>query len=47
MSNKNITYMRLKRAAEKSSECFLCDLETEIESKYIDIYLQDCTEYYS
>lgn len=37
----SITYLRIKRAIEKSSECFLCDLETEIEKKYLDTYLQE------
>ena len=37
----SITYLRLKRAIEKNSECFLCDLETEIEQKYLNNYLQE------
>ena len=37
----SITYLRLKRAIEKNSECFLCDLETEIELKYLNNYLQE------
>ena len=37
----SITYLRIKRAIEKSSECFLCDIETEIEKKYLDTYLQE------
>jgi hypothetical protein len=36
-----ITYLRIKRAIEKGSECFLCELETEIEQKYLDTYLQE------
>jgi len=36
-----ITYLRIKRAIEKNSECFLCDLETEIERKYLDNYLSE------
>jgi hypothetical protein len=37
----SISYLRVKGAIEKSSECFLCDLETEIEQKYLDTYLQE------
>jgi len=36
-----ITYLRIKRAIEKSNECFICDLETEIERKYLDNYLSE------
>lgn len=36
-----ITFLRIKRAIEKSNECFLCDLETEIERKYLDNYLSE------
>jgi hypothetical protein len=37
----SITYLRIKRAVEKNSECFICDLETEIEQKYLNTYLQE------
>lgn len=36
-----ITYLRIKRAINKNSECFICELETEIEQKYLDNYLQE------
>jgi hypothetical protein len=36
-----ITYLRIKRAIEKNSECFLCNLETEFEQRYLDNYLQE------
>ena len=37
----SIAYLRLKRTMEKNTECFLCDLEAEIEQKYLDNYLQE------
>ena len=37
----SLSYLRLKRAMEKNTECFLCDLETEIEQKYLSNYLQE------
>ncbi|MBT0158489.1 hypothetical protein G4O51_00730 [Candidatus Bathyarchaeota archaeon A05DMB-2] len=36
-----ITYLRIRRAIDKNSECFLCELETEIEQRYFDNYLQE------
>ncbi|MCW3996126.1 MAG: DUF6062 family protein [Candidatus Bathyarchaeota archaeon] len=36
-----ITFYRLKRAIEKNTECFICDLEAEIESRYMDVYLSE------
>jgi len=37
----DITYLHIKRAIEKDTECFLCTLEDEIERKYIDTYLSE------
>lgn len=37
----DITYLRLKRAIEKNSECFLCDLESELEQRYLKNYLEE------
>jgi hypothetical protein len=37
----SITYIRIRNAIEKNGECFLCDLEAEIEKKYLDTYLQE------
>jgi hypothetical protein len=37
----DITYLHIKRAIEKNTECFLCTLEDEIERKYIDTYLSE------
>ncbi|MCW4044820.1 MAG: DUF6062 family protein [Candidatus Bathyarchaeota archaeon] len=37
----DITYLHLKRAVEKKTECFLCSIETEIEAKYLQTYLQE------
>ncbi|MCW4047362.1 MAG: DUF6062 family protein [Candidatus Bathyarchaeota archaeon] len=37
----SITYLRIKRAIEKNGECFLCELEAEVEQKYLDNYLQE------
>ncbi len=37
----SIAHLRLKRAMEKNTECFLCNLETEIEQKYLNDYLQE------
>ncbi|MEM2112410.1 MAG: DUF6062 family protein [Candidatus Bathyarchaeia archaeon] len=37
----DITYLHIKRAIKKGTECFLCTLEEEIERKYIDTYLSE------
>jgi hypothetical protein len=37
----DITYLRIKRVIESGKECFLCVLEDEIESKFIDTYLSE------
>ena len=37
----DITYLHIKRAVEKNTECFLCTLEDEIERRYIDTYLSE------
>jgi hypothetical protein len=39
--NQDITYLNIKRAIEKNTECFLCTREDEIERKYIDTYLYE------
>jgi hypothetical protein len=37
----NIAYLRIKRVIGSDEECFLCALEDEIESKYVDTYLSE------
>jgi hypothetical protein len=37
----DITYLHIKRAVKKNTECFLCTLEDEIERKYVDTYLSE------
>jgi hypothetical protein len=37
----NVAYLHLKRAIEKNSECFLCEIENELEKKYLNNYLQE------
>jgi hypothetical protein len=37
----DIAYLRIKRAIECEEECFLCVLEEEIESKFMDTYLSE------
>ncbi|HVP92938.1 MAG TPA: DUF6062 family protein [Acidobacteriota bacterium] len=37
----DITYLHIKRAIEKGTECFLCTLEDKIERKYIDTHLSE------
>ena len=39
--NVDIAYLKIKRALESDSECFLCVLEEEIERKFIDTYLYE------
>jgi len=37
----DLAYFRLARAIRNGKECFLCTLENEIESKYIETYLSE------
>lgn len=37
----DITYLRIKRVIGSGEKCFLCVLEDEIESKFIDAYLSE------
>jgi len=37
----DVTYLRIKRVIGSDEECFLCALEDEIESKYVDTYLSE------
>jgi hypothetical protein len=37
----NVAYLHFKRAIEKDSECFLCEVENELEQKYLNNYLQE------
>lgn len=37
----DVTYFRIERMIKSGAECFLCALEDEIESKYIDAYLSE------
>jgi len=37
----DIAYLRIKRVIESDEECFLCALEDEMESKYVDTYLSE------
>jgi hypothetical protein len=37
----DVAYLHIKRAIESNKECFLCTLEDEIESKFIDTYLSE------
>jgi len=37
----DIVYLRIKRLIGCDEECFLCALEEEIESKYVDTYLSE------
>ena len=39
--NVDITFLKIKRAVEKNTECFFCDIETEIEFRYLTNYLQE------
>jgi hypothetical protein len=39
--SKDVTYLHIRRAIEKKTECFLCALEDEIERRYIDSYLSE------
>ena len=39
--NVDITYLKIKRAIEKNTECFFCDLEAELEFRYLTNYLQE------
>jgi hypothetical protein len=37
----DVTHLRIKRVIGSAEECFLCALEDEIESKYVDTYLSE------
>lgn len=37
----DVTYLRIKRVIGSGKECFICALEGEIESKYMDTYLSE------
>jgi hypothetical protein len=37
----DVAYLRIKRASGSDEECFLCRLEEEIESKYVNDYLSE------
>ena len=37
----DIVYLRIKRSIGCGEECFLCALEDEVESKYVDTYLSE------
>jgi hypothetical protein len=37
----DVAYLRIKRLIECYEECFLCALEDELETKYMDTYLSE------